>query len=267
MQLTLAPKVDLNLDFHFARDNVDREHNDLGSYQLTGPKAKCDMLVKVGVEKKDGETFVKGKLSPVAPLSIPEDVRHTIGVPLGATHFAFAYPGVDWTGESLEERLEKMNLANELWAFFLLVGGFCYFVEDPETGARTLVQINALVLVPSEYTMDFDGPHKPLDAALHALHVRNRLVDVTLDVLEDAGFAAFGWVMPSELPGGTMIVDDIPYPHGGFLYEMTNDRPPTFFALQEPRATLQQGAMIWVAMVLDLSVEAVPIFAPRKVGW
>ena len=236
MQLTLTPNVDIDLEFHFARDNVDRDSNDLGTYKLVGPKQRLEMLAKVGVSSNEqGELDVSGKLSPVAPLTIPDEMRPPVGVPVGATHFAFAYPAMSG-GDSLEHVLEQLNLADERWAFFLLVGGFCYFTED-DTGRFKLMQCNALVLVPSDFTMEFDGPHTPDPAALQVLKKRSRIVDVTLDVLEDAGFAAFGWVLPDELPGGSKVCQGgsnaIDYPHGGFLYEMI-DAEPTFFALQAP---------------------------------
>ena len=52
--------------------------------------------------------------------------------------------------------------------------------------------------------------------------------------MENAGFKTFGWVLPDERPEGTPITEDLPYPHGGFLYEMQGGKPPTFFALLAP---------------------------------
>lgn len=129
-----------------------------------------------------------------------------IGVPDEATHVAFAYPattGSD-TARDLEDQLESLDLADERWAFFLLVGGFCYFTQasaadaadagaDAADGGEqaaplticqvragyraasvfvlasvhrwrrrvALAQANAIVLVPSDVTLEFDGPHEP----------------------------------------------------------------------------------------------------------
>ena len=84
-------------------------------------------------------------------------------MPEEATHYAFLYPAT--AGKSMEEALENLDLADELWAFLLLVGGFCYFQEAPATrdsnaGGKTftLIRSNALVLIPGDEVMDFDGP-------------------------------------------------------------------------------------------------------------
>jgi hypothetical protein len=50
--------------------------------------------------------------------------------------------------------------------------------------------------------MNFNGPYTPKPEALAALEAKGRMIDVTLDVLEEAGFSSFGWVLPDELPDG-----------------------------------------------------------------
>ena len=234
MQLTLTPKVAIELAFEFARDSANAEG--LGTYHLTGPARPVKMLQDTGKVQADAQygIDVQGKLSPVAPLTIPDDTRACIGVPLEATHFAFSYPSTSG-GESMEDTLEALNLADERWAFFLLVGGFCYFAEDEKTKNWTLLQCNALVLVPSEYTMDFEGPFEPAMAALNHLKQNGRQIDVTLDALEEQGFAAFGWILPDEKPGGHAVCDT-DYPFGGFMYEMVPGKEPArmFFKLMPP---------------------------------
>ena len=234
MQLTLEPAVDIQLEFQFARDKTDGPKDGLGSYELVGPPSRLQLLQKTGAvkTKESGELDVSGKMSPVAPLSLPDRTRRCIGVPSAATHFSFAYPAMSG-GESLEEALETLNLADELWAFFLLVGGYCYFTVNAE-GKFELLQSNALVLVPSDYTLELTGPHTPDPSAIAGLHKKGRLVDVTLDVLEEQGFAAFGWILPDELADNVPLTKDTTYPYGGFLYEMKNGVPPTFFAVQAP---------------------------------
>ena len=234
MQLTLTPNVPIELAFKFARDTANAEG--LGEYHLTGPATPVAMLKDTGKMQPHDQygIDVQGKLSPVAPLTMPDDQRACTGIPVAATHFAFAYPSTSG-GESMEGTLEELDLADERWAFFLLVGGFCYFVEDEKTKEWTLLQCNALVLVPSEYTMDFEGPFEPHMAALNYLKQNGRQVDVTLDALEEQGFAAFGWVLPSEKPGGHAVCDT-DYPLGGFMYEMASWKDPSrmFFKLMPP---------------------------------
>ena len=117
-------------------------------------------------------------------------------------------------------------------AFFVLTGGFCYFGGD-EAG-RPLLTCNALVLVPSIHMLHFTGPYRPSSRAVQALADQGRLVDVTLDPLEHAGFHAWAWVLPKETLGGTKISKDHESEHGGFVFERRAGDAPAFFALQAP---------------------------------
>ena len=133
-------------------------------------------------------------------------------IPSDAAFYAFAYPA-----EGMEDLLEQLNLCDERWAFFLLTGGFVYFAADEETGAiiPTPIQCNAIELVPSTHMLHFLGPYRPTREALHALSAEKRLVDVTLDPLEHAGFEAWAWVLPRECPGGHEMTYDVPNKYGG----------------------------------------------------
>ena len=243
MRLTLSVDVEIEIEFDYAKD-IGTDADMLGRYHMSGPQKHVDKLKAAGAGLKDGDASssfdVGGKLSPVCPCSLPANVRRCIGVPEEATHYAFLYPATSH-GKSMEEALENLDLADELWAFLLLVGGFCYFQEAPATrdsnaGGKTftLIRSNALVLIPGDEVMDFDGPFTPNQKAIDALRSHGRMVVVTLDVLEEAGFDAFSWVLPNEQPDGIALCPEVDYPFGGFLYQMVEGKAPTFFALKAP---------------------------------
>ena len=167
---------------------------------------------------------IEGLISPIAPITLPADSREVAGIPLEATSFCFAYPVA-----MMEDKLEKLNLADEPWGFFLLIGGFCYFDD-----AGKVVGVNALTLVPSRWIMEFDGPHRPSTNALKSLYRQERMCEVTLDALESAGFRAFGWVHAASAPNETVkdVIADSGMSNevGGFVYEMIGAEP-NFFML------------------------------------
>ena len=131
------------------------------------------------------------------------------------------------TFQELDSKLETLNLADEKWAYFLLVGGFVFFDE-----AGMLLQCNALTLVPSRWQLHFAGPFYPTRTALNGMRQAGRMAAVTLDVLQAAGFAAFGWAHGAEAPGGQRLDEGIEtkIAHGAFVYEMAGS-DPTYFAL------------------------------------
>jgi len=257
MKLTIEPAIDLQIDVIGLHDADDVQVLDEDApapeamaaqrltYKLMGPLEKIGMLHQlqkqlqgdaaskegehVAIAKSDSfDEVISGSLSALAPLTLPVACHEAAGIPSGAKYWCFAYPV-----EALEEALEQINLADEMWAFFLLIGGFVFF-----DGSLEVLSCNALTLVPSSFIMHFDGPHSPSPACLDALRKRGRMRDVTLDALESAGFAAFAWVNPSEAPGGQSLSrpegDDsgsATYVHGAFVYEMLR-APANFFALR-----------------------------------
>lgn len=250
MQLTLLPSLDLVL----AISDPTAEFP-FGSYELVGPEDNVEMLqdllrmdlaaedadtprplVTKIIEDDDGKEVevveapsaagenhkVFGMLSPRAPVTLPDECKGAAGIPASAKTFCFSYPAM-----GIEETLGKINLTDEPWAYFLLVGGFCYFDE-----AGKMCACAALTLVPQIWTLNFDGPYQPTAAALAQLRMHYRMCDVTLDALEEAGFEAFGWAhaQGDASERGVQLTEDTPYPHGGFLYEMVGNEK-NFFAL------------------------------------
>ena len=250
MQLTVEPAVGLTLEV----DEGEVEGAGVSTYIMTGPSdvwQKLENACRSKSTKKDAVLMVRGPMSALAPISLNADQRFAAAVPNEAELFSFAHPAdYVWLepdeesgafGEKidksrwlpLEKNLEKLDLTKELWGFFLLVGGFCYFDKDrkPLQGANST---NALTLVPSENTMNFVGPFDPELDAFQALHEEGRMVPITLDALQDAGFKAFGWVNPREAVGGKPLnADESKYAHGAFVYLM-QDGSKNFFGLIPP---------------------------------
>ena len=130
-------------------------------------------------------------------------------------------------------------MADEKWGFFPLLGGFCYFDED-----RQLLQCNAISLVPSDCCLNFEGPITPSAAAMQELHTQRRMTPVTIDVLQEAGYRAFAWVNPNESIGGIQLSEEVPYPSGAFVYEMSMADPVAFALHPHPKEFVDQ----WHAM-------------------
>ena len=204
MQLAVAPDILLEL-------RIDKASN---KYYVVGPSRQWNMLDSAcssdrsqavhvtdmedceGAEQE--ELTVGGNLSPLSPVTVSKDARRAAAIPDNATTFAFAYPGgYAWAQAAsmpspesyvaLDRKLETLNLADEVWAYLLLVGGFLFFDDE-----GTLIQANALTLVPSDHMMKFDGPHAPNRDALQTLREAGRMKAVTLDALESMNFKSFG---------------------------------------------------------------------------
>ena len=234
MQLTVQPDIPLEVEL------IENEHEALDGmmqrYALLGPQQQIDMLAdKVGGAEHDEGTkarkrtlCIQGPLSPLAPVTLPVDKREAAGIPRHAHWFAFGYPGeYQWMAadagdgeaqtawQGLERHLETLDLAKDMWGFFLLVGGFVYFDEH-----KKAIRVNALTLVPSPNVMNFAGPGDPCPQAIEALWERQRIVSVTLDALQTAGFKAFGWVFGNESIGGATLGPNVANEHGAFVYLM-----------------------------------------------
>lgn len=99
----------------------------------------CQQTVGAVIDIEDApadfkpELKVRGPMGPIAEINIEEGKRRSVAIPREAKYFAFAHPAdYAWSTpsgkeswNSAEKKLETLNLANETWAFFLLVGGKC----------------------------------------------------------------------------------------------------------------------------------------------
>jgi hypothetical protein len=236
MQLTLQPNVSLTTKI--IENDVEEADAQIQHYEVVGPTREVEMIAKLFPgDGDDTVRTVRGPLSPIAPITLPKSVWEAAGIPAKAKYFAFAYPayiGFYKKGEILktdnlqpmDKQLLKLNLVEEMWGFFLLVGGFIYMDEN-----KQILQNNALTLVPTDFMMNFDGPKTPGVECLQGLQTRGRMIDVTLETLQEAGFKAFGWAHANEKTDGHALSTSEGYEHGAFVYIMKG-APPTFFALE-----------------------------------
>ena len=178
-----------------------------GTYEVIGPSRVTDALRRAFGR---GQGTIRGVISPANEVTLPPAIKREAGIPLAATHFAYVYPLKEF-----KDNNHSVNVAEEPWAFALLIGGFAYFGSDGE-----LLAVNALTIVPSPAVLHLVGPYPPRHQAMVAMARLGRVSETTIDGLRDAGFRRFGWVHPGEAPGGFLISDKVKCAHGGFVYEM-----------------------------------------------
>ena len=220
LDLFILPDVGLNLSVTYSNvtsgateggDSV-QAAGGAGSFEVRGPPDRLSKICKVvGSENLVGGR-VKGVISPKNSVTLPEEVKRAAGIPIAATYYAFVSPM-----KAFRQRLHRINLAQEPWAFACLLGAFAYFDDD-----GTLLAVNALTIVPAPAVLHLVGPYKPRLRASMTMERLGRMSPVTLDGLLDFGFQRFGWVHPAEKPGGCTLSDAVECTHGGFLYETTS---------------------------------------------
>ena len=88
------------------------------------------------------------------------------------------------------------------WLDFVLIGGFVYF-----DARGKLLQCNALGIsqAVNDFRIGLDGPHDAALGAGVAMQRDGRMQAVTVESLKAAGFHSFGWLNPSEMPGGELL--------------------------------------------------------------
>ena len=176
----------------------------------------------------------------------------------------------------MDSKLSNLNLADELWAFCLLVGGFAIFDAKGEP-----LQVNAFTLVPSPWMLHFSGPFSPSRAALEGMRALGLISDVTLEALQAGGLVTFGWAHGAEMPGGHRLDEHNDaaqrIDHGAFVYEMRGN-DPTYYSLQphtardieafdEKMSYLQEkGDSEGISLSALLSLETLKATADQMVG-
>ena len=193
---------------------------------IAGPPEAVALLQREGTDTDRCGCY----LSPPVPVTIHDRMeRNKLGIPLdGELTFCYCYPPSSLAGK-YDELMNDESLT-EPWLFFLLVGGYCYFDSE-----RKVVRLNALYRLddakaPSPDAIDdaVGGKITPRlrllwrgaasEAALESLRKQQRLHEVTLMSLRNAGFVKFAWVNPGERPGPTPLFSD--ESDGAFVYEM-----------------------------------------------
>ena len=128
-------------------------------------------------------------------MTLPDEVKSTIGMPAKAAWFAFLYP--------IKGLAPSKALRKEPAAFSFLLGGFLYFDES-----QSFIRFNALALSPSPVSLKLTGPCDGAGAFGEALTARGRLADVTISELRAGGFLQFAWVHPAEELDGKALGSD-----------------------------------------------------------
>jgi hypothetical protein len=177
-------------------------------FEVDGPSEVSAFLEKIKkkVAMQEGQTAasvsVSGFMSPPRKVTINgAKERKAAGIPLECKYFAFAYP-LDCLAGMFDELVTREG-RDEPWLNFLLFGGYVYF-----DASRRLVRSNAIVLTQAMAALELVGPFIPSQDAVEYLRSFDRLRDVTLQPMLDAGFQQFGWVNPGERPGGHPVLAD-----------------------------------------------------------
>ena len=248
MDLFVLPDVGLDLQvmFHPGADTC----KCIGNYVVRGPPQKLAVLHRAAYSSSrssksiasssavsstkplgklasksntDTDRAFEGITSPFSPVTLPPEVKREAGIPEAATHFAFVYP---LSGEAEKQLDRNIDLAENPWAFALLIGGFLYFGPDED-----LLAVNALTIMPSPAVLHLVGPYPPNKDAMAAMSTQGRMCEVSLDGMHTAGFRRFGWVHPGEKPGGERVSDVVRCEHGCFVYDTEDDTAPLLFRL------------------------------------
>ena len=201
----IYPDVGVTLTVKW-QDEADKSASD-GTprpFSISGPSEVLALLDEFANEPRSDEESDAhcGVLASPTEVTLAGAQREAAGIPLEAAFFAFAYPL-----PSLTNRFEELVVEQgrcEPWLFFLLLGGYCYFDAQ-----RRLIRTNALMLTPAAARLEMVGPFRPSVSALQRLREARRLQPCTLQTLVAAGYRAFAWVNPGEVPGGgpTILAD------------------------------------------------------------
>ena len=194
-----------------------------GSYQMIGPSSNLSTLLRSFGLKPDAAAPL-GVISPKCQVTLPDEIKLAVGIPLAATHFAFLYPLRQFKDMNVST---SMNLSEEIWCFALILGGFAYFAHDGE-----ILAINAMTIVPSPVVLPFIGPYAVSARSSLCLMKHKRLTHVTVHGLLGVGFKRLAWVHPGEQLDiehpSTEDEHHGGHPHGGFVYEMSDGRVVLF---------------------------------------
>ncbi len=174
---------------------------------------------------------IRGWLSPMRDVTLPNEIKAAVGIPVEATRFSYLYAPrgladyIDWEKASLTngapELKKNMFTADEVtnkWAlpFVASFGAYAYFNEDDE-----LLGVNALSLKETPFELNFEGPYIATKEACREIRDMNRYQSLYLDVFGEIGFIGLAWMDPgedkfidNEIEGQAEIRNH----HGGFLY-------------------------------------------------
>jgi len=150
-----------------------------------------------------GEAAIRGRLSQVQGMTLPEEELKELGIVHDAMHFAFSYPVVTTQDLRVTEKDVKVpDIA------FLVFGGYMCFDAD-----MALQDIRAVM--PSEDGPLRFGPPRRWRPQWTGAFPAERWHRVTIPALRDLGVRHFAWLLPGEAVPGE---EDQLSKHGGFAY-------------------------------------------------
>lgn len=189
-----------------------------GKIPRPNPESSDSAVIGMSLEQQSSFcTDVILRLSPLYRITLSDDARELTGIPMEASHFAWAYPMVRSASAPLGSESSEDGA-------FLAFGGFVYFDEMAHV-------LQAQALAPdrrgSPVALTFGRP-KPLPPAVHSqLRAQNRFFEVTNLQYAEAGATHFAWIRPGEFDVSVAC------PDGGFAYKLASGSPVYFPALQK----------------------------------
>ena len=206
-------------------------------FALKGPESMVSLIRLYAGEV----ALVSGLASPISPVTIFGREAAALGIPSEATAFAFSYPllmSQEATSALIDAAIRAESwrvmgstalLKPPAWLDFCLTGGFIYWDQH-----MRIVRINALgvpygigegLMAGAErWELSLDGPHAAPAAVGETLEASGRMEPVTVEALEKAGFATFGWVNPGEQQAHGLTIQAVvsneqrrPHHDGSFL--------------------------------------------------
>jgi len=216
VQYFLLPVAELELEIRSEATPRASHH-----FEIVGEHANLLVTRLLG-----SSVSLAGSLSPINPVTLPDDDKRAAGIPSDAAFFAFAYPLQD-LAEAFDMLMKTvfssiMRSHEDELLFFMLLGGFCYFDKE-----RKFLQANALSLKPTAVSLWLEGPFTATPGAVAALHDRDRLQPVRTKALRRSGADQFAWVNPQESPGAHPLCDpssshirclDVTWENGAMVY-------------------------------------------------
>lgn len=176
---------------------------------------------------------MRGWLSPMRDVTLPLDVKLSVGIPGNAAKFSYVYPPlgladyIDW--QKVSSTAGKTSIGNK-WAlpYVASFGAYAYFDNE-----NVLLGVNAISLKQTEYELVFEGPFIATNEAYREVNDLNRYQSLYLDVLGEVGFIGSAWMDPGDskfIDNTVKGQEDVKNHHGGFLY-FRHDKSAVIFLI------------------------------------
>jgi hypothetical protein len=251
IRLFLVPNVGLEFDFKKPHDTNNpncTSAQDPIRYTLTNLqhggfsellKAPIGDTLEVRVQNHErGDNWIElskdtvnydlqGWMSPISDVTLPPVIKKLVGIQPLAKYYAYIHPPeglaemIDWTKVDFKEDPDLNDLmAVNKWAmpFCCAMGAYAYFDKD-----HTLIQVNALSLLATQYTLDFAGPFQVSDEATAEMRELQRVHPLSMNVFYESFFVALGVTCPMEMFRSKNITQQgNKGMHGSFIFYRDN---------------------------------------------